>query len=125
MVKVRVKVTGTGTRDDPFRVDLPTYIMIPGSEEYDTKDPERLVSVTVDIPADECDGDGRPSPKKIRRKYREQPRWDHNGVAKDVLAPPGKGEPIQVIAEAPTGPEPAAPQKKSRWTRLKELFKKE
>ncbi|MDH5199608.1 MAG: hypothetical protein OEW93_01870 [Candidatus Bathyarchaeota archaeon] len=84
-VKVRVKVTGSGKEGDPFRVDLPTYQMIPGSEEYDKKDPKRLVSVAVEVPADECDDHGRPSPEKIRAKYRGQKPWDHKDVAKDVV----------------------------------------
>jgi len=75
-MKIRVNVTGKGTPDDPFRVDLPTYAMIAGSEEYADKARKILKSVEVLIPDDEVDEKGRPSLEKIRRKYRGQPRWD-------------------------------------------------
>jgi len=76
MPKIRVKVTGKGTPDDPVRVDLPTYAMIAGSEEYADKARKILKSVEVLIPDDEVDERGRPSLEKIRRKYRGQPAWD-------------------------------------------------
>lgn len=84
-VKVKVKVIGSGTLDDPFRVDLPTYQMIPGSEEFAGVDKKVLKSVEVLVPADECDEKGRPSPDKIQAKYKGQPRWDRKDVAKDVV----------------------------------------
>jgi len=76
MTQLRVKVMGEGTQEDPFRVDLPTYAMIPGTEEYADPEKKVLASVEVQIPDDECDEKGQPSPEKIRRKYRGQPRWD-------------------------------------------------
>jgi len=75
-MKTRVKVTGKGTQEDPFRVDLPTYAMIPGTEEFSDPEKKVLASVEVTIPDDECDEKGQPSTEKMRRKYRGQPRWD-------------------------------------------------
>ena len=85
MAKVRVKVTGSGKPGDPFRVDLPTYQMISGSEEYGGPHGKTLRSVEVEVPDDEVDKRGRPDPEKIRDKYRGQPRWDRKGVAKDIV----------------------------------------
>ena len=82
--QIRVEVVGSGKEGDPFRVDLPTYAMIAGTEKY--KDPERKVlkSVEVLVPADECDKRGRLSKARIRAKYKGQKRWDHDDVLKDV-----------------------------------------
>ena len=119
MTRVKVKVVGSGTPGDPFRVDLPTYTMIPGSEEFDKKDPKRLVSVAVEIPGDECDVHGRPSPEKIRAKYKGQKRWDHNDVAED-LAPPGAPK----KAVVPPKVQPAAEEPESLWSKIKRRFKR-
>lgn len=86
MVRIRVKVTGAGKPGDPFRVNLPTYQMIPGTEEYAGPQKKVLKSVAVEIPDDEVDAQGRPSAAKIRAKYKGQPRWDRKDVAKDVVA---------------------------------------
>jgi len=83
-VKVKVKVTGSGQEGDPFRVALPTYRMIPGSEEYAGPDTKVLKSVEVLVPADECDSKGRLSKTKIRAKYKGQPAWDRVDVLSDV-----------------------------------------
>ena len=83
-IKLRAKVTGSGKPGDPFRVDLPTYQMIPGSEEYGPGPDHILKSVEVMVPADECDSKGRLSKSKIRAKYKGQKRWDRAGVLSDV-----------------------------------------
>jgi len=75
MVKVKAKVTGKGTPDDPSRVNLPTYGMVPGTEEYADKAKRVLKSVVVEIPDDEVDEKGKLDPEKIRRKYRDHPVW--------------------------------------------------
>jgi len=75
MVKIRVKVTGKGIEGDPFRVNLPTYAWIAGSEEYADKAKKVLKSVVVEIPDDEVDEKGKLDPEKIRRKYRDHPVW--------------------------------------------------
>ena len=82
--KLRVKVVGSGKEGDPFRVDLPTYRMVPGSEEYAGIDRKVLKSVEVLVPADELDDQGRLSKARIRAKYRGQPRWDRENVLDDV-----------------------------------------
>jgi len=83
-IKLKVKVIGSGTQEDPFRVDLPTYQMIPGTEEYDAADKKVLKKVEVLVPADECDESGQLSAKKIRTKYKGQHRWDHKDILKTV-----------------------------------------
>ena len=82
--KVKVKVIGKGTREDPFRVNLPTYRMIPGSEEYDGIDKKVLKSVEVLVPGDECDEKGRLSKARIKAKYKGQAAWDREDVLDDV-----------------------------------------
>jgi len=77
MAKFRAKVTGKGTPDDPIRVNLPTYAMVPGTEEYADKAKKTLKSVVVEVPDDEVDEKGRPDPAKIRRKYRDNPKWSN------------------------------------------------
>ena len=85
MKKVKVKVVGSGERDDPRRVNLPTYQMIPGTEEYAGPEKKVLKSVEVLVPDDECDEKGRLSKAKIRAKYKGQKKWDHKDVLADVL----------------------------------------
>jgi len=83
MVKVKVKVVGSGTEADPFRVRLPTYSMVPGTEEYADAEKKIFKSVEVEVPDDECDK-GRPDKAKIRAKYRGQPLWDRADVLSDI-----------------------------------------
>ena len=83
-VKVKVKVIGSGKEEDPFRVDLPAYQMIPGSEEYAGLDKKVLKSVEVLVPADECTAKGQLSKSKIRAKYKGQKAWDRADVLSDV-----------------------------------------
>ena len=85
MAKIKAKVVGSGEPGDPFRVDLPTYQMVPGTEEYAGPEKKRLVSVEVLVPGDECDDKGRPSKARIRAKYRGQKKWDRPDVLDDVL----------------------------------------
>jgi len=81
VARTRAKVVGKGEGGDPFKVDLPTYSMVPGTEKIEAG---VLKSVEVLIPDDEVDEEGRPSEEKIRRKYRGQPRWDKPGVGGDT-----------------------------------------
>lgn len=82
--KIKVKVVGSGKEGDPFRVNLPTYAMIPGSEEYADAEKKVLKSVEVQVPDDECDDKGRPDKAKIRAKYKGQPRWDRDDILGDI-----------------------------------------
>ena len=84
MARVRVKVVGSGEPGDHFRVDLPAYQMIPGTEEYAGVDKKVLKSVEVLVPDDELDDKGRPSKAKIRAKYRGQAKWDRDDVLSDI-----------------------------------------
>ena len=83
-LRIKVKVIGAGELEDPFRVSLPNYQMIPGTEEYDGIDKKVLKSVEVLVPADELDEKGRPSKARIRAKYKGQPRWDRDDVLEDI-----------------------------------------
>ena len=84
MARVRVKVVGSGERDDPRRVNLPTYQMIPGTEEYAGPEKKVLRSVEVLVPDDELDEKGRLSKARIRAKYKGQPKWDREDVLSEV-----------------------------------------
>lgn len=84
MARIKVKVVGSGKTEDPFRVDLPAYQMIPGTEEYADPQKKKLKSVIVEVPDDEVDDKGRLSAEKIRAKYKGQPRWDHDKVLENV-----------------------------------------
>jgi hypothetical protein len=81
----KVKVIGSGTREDPFRVNLPSYRVLPGSEVYDMVDKNKLLTCDVDVPANEVDEKGALSKEKIRAKYKGHPLWDHEGVTDDVV----------------------------------------
>ena len=85
MAKIRVKVAGSGEPGDPFRVELPTYQMIAGTEEYAGIDRKVLKSVEVLVPDDELDDQGRLSKAKIRAKYKGQPKWDRDDLLADVI----------------------------------------
>jgi len=74
-MKIKVKVVGKGTQDDPFRVNLPTCRMI-GEIAKDK-------TVEVLVPDDECT-DGKPDKAKIRAKYKGQPLWDREDVLSDI-----------------------------------------
>ena len=82
MAKLKVKVIGSGKHEDAFRVNLPTYQMIPGTEKYSGK---RLLSVDVIVPDDEVNKKGRLDKPKIRAKYKGQPKWDRADVLDDVI----------------------------------------
>lgn len=69
--QVTVKVSGSGTAEAPFHVDLPTYSMVPGTEKYSDPGHKVLVAVEVKVPADEVDDKGNLKEKHIRKKYRE------------------------------------------------------
>jgi len=69
VMKLRVKLIGRGTPDDPIRVNFPTYIMITGTERPD--------SVVVELP-NEYFEKPRSLKENIRRIYRGQPQWDRD-----------------------------------------------
>lgn len=75
---------GSGKEGDPFRVNLPTYTMVPGTEEYADAEKKVINSVEVLIPDDECDDHGKPDKAKIRSKYKGQPKWDHDDLLSDI-----------------------------------------
>jgi len=62
MKKVKVRLIGSGTEDDPYRVPLPTYQMV----EVDYS----LMIAVVLIPDDEVKK-GRVDRGRIKEKYRE------------------------------------------------------
>jgi len=73
MKRIKAKVIGKGTCEDPYRVNLPTYIMI--------GDIAKDKTVLVDVPADEVDEKGKLNEKLIREKYPQN--WSKFN-AKDV-----------------------------------------
>jgi hypothetical protein len=78
MAQINAKLIGTGTPNDPFRVNLPNYNMI-GEPNYTTK------KVDIKVPDDELTSDKtRPDVQKIRNKYKGQTAWDRANVASDV-----------------------------------------
>jgi len=84
MAKIRVKVIGSGKEGDPFRVNLPTYSMVPGSEEYSDPGKKILKSVEVDVPDSYLGPDGKLDKARIRSIYKGQPRWDRVDLLSDV-----------------------------------------
>jgi len=78
MAKITAKLIGSGTPNDPFRVNLPTYSMV-GEPNYTAKTCE------VEVPDDELDSSKKnPSVQTLRAKYKGQPNWDRADVASDV-----------------------------------------
>lgn len=74
MAIITMPVIGHGTREDPYRVDLPTYQMR-GEPDYVKK------TVLVEIPDDELKADKQgPSTQKIQQKYCGNPKWDPAAV---------------------------------------------
>jgi len=84
MKKIRVKVQQPDSDNDGQHVHLPTYIMVPGTEEYADTEKKLLKSVEVLVPDDYLDDKGQLSKEKIRAKYKGQPRWDRDDVLSDV-----------------------------------------
>jgi len=74
MKRIKVKLSGKGTRDDPWRVNLPTYVM---AVDYDVEgnpiDTMNTKNKTCDVlvPDDEVDAEGKIDEKRIREKYKE------------------------------------------------------
>jgi len=82
MKRIKVKVIGKGTYLDPFRVNLPTYVMdIERDAEGNpiltedgfpiAQDLKGKKSCYVLVPDDEVGPDGRLDEKRIREKYKE------------------------------------------------------
>jgi len=79
--KVKVNVVGSGVKGDPYRVKLPTYSMVGGSEVFKAG---KLVSVEVYVPDDECVF-GVLDEVMVRKKYRNNLVWDKEGVLDNVV----------------------------------------
>jgi hypothetical protein len=79
-MKLKVKMTGSGSPSDPYTVDLPTWQGI----EFDTdkgKKPPNAYAI-VEVPDDECD-EGKLDKQKIRKKYKDNPEWDNDNSLPD------------------------------------------
>jgi len=64
MRRVKVMLVGSGTPGDPWRVDLPTYVM-DGEPDYERR------CAWILVPPDEADEEGCIDQKRIRAKYKE------------------------------------------------------
>jgi len=82
--KIRVRVQAPDADNPGYHVHLPTYMMVPGSEEYADPEKKVLKSVEVEVPDDYVDEKGQLSKEKIRAKYKGQPRWDRDDVLNDI-----------------------------------------
>lgn len=84
MKEITVKITGSGTQEDRYRVNLPTYKII------DMDIGKRQAKILVpDDEVDEVVGNDKNkklmlSKDKIRQKYRGQ-KWDRSDVCDDVI----------------------------------------
>ena len=82
MMQVRVNVVEDKSCGDLFRVDLPTYSMVGGSEVYVK---ERLASVIVEVPNNECDIHKKFDETVFRKKYKKDVIWDKEGILGNVV----------------------------------------
>ena len=79
-----VKVIGSGSPADPFRVDLPTAAMIgPIRPNAQADTPPVSRRVDIEVPDDEAEeignsGKFRLVKEKIKKKYRNQKKWDND-----------------------------------------------
>lgn len=64
MRTVKVKIVGTGKEEDPYTVELPTWIMI-GEIDHNKEECQ------VFVPDDEVKTDGTLDQERIRSKYKE------------------------------------------------------
>jgi hypothetical protein len=79
MAQVRVRMEEI---DGVWQVNLPTYTIVPGSEDYNTG------QCVVEVPDDELGedrGETVVDKAKLRRKYRGQGKWD-----RDSYEPPDR-----------------------------------
>ena len=81
-----VKVVGSGTENDPYKVNLPSYTIIKEltpRDEHGKFHPNPKVMISV--PDDEWDEKtGRLDKKKIRQKYKDNEKWDRPDVGDDI-----------------------------------------
>ena len=73
MTRLKVHIIGSGTRDDPYTVDLPTWQGIELDTDKGKKPPNAWA--IVEVPDDECTPDGKLDKKAIKRKYKGQ-KWE-------------------------------------------------
>jgi len=64
MKRLKARLEGSGSYEDPFRVNLPTYVL-DGEPDIGRR------WAWVQVPDDEVDDEGQISQKRIREKYRE------------------------------------------------------
>jgi len=73
MTRLRVPIIGSGTRDDPYRVDLPTWQGITFDTDKGKKPPHAWA--IIEVPDDEIGLDGKIDRKRIKEKYKGQ-KWE-------------------------------------------------
>jgi len=73
MKRLKVKVIGSGTPDDPYRVDLPTYTMVECDTDKGKKPPNAFA--IVEVPDDEVDEKGKINRLRLKEKYKGS-KWE-------------------------------------------------
>ena len=73
MKRIKVKMIGSGTDDDPYRVDLPTWQGVDFDTDKGKKPPDAFA--IVEVPDDEVDEKGKINRKRIREKYKGS-KWE-------------------------------------------------
>jgi len=75
MRKIRVKMIGSGTPDDPYRVDLPNYRIIEADTDRGIRPPKAYA--IIEVPNDELTPSGRISRATLKKKYKGS-RWERH-----------------------------------------------
>lgn len=81
MKEITGKIAGSGTREDRYIVNLPTYKII----DMDIEKGQAKILVPDDETEIDNNGNSILSKNKIRQKYRGQQKWDHSAVCDDVV----------------------------------------
>jgi hypothetical protein len=84
MATMTAKIIGSGTDNDPYRIDLPCYQIL-NPQPSGAVIVKNGASISIWLPDDEFDANAqRPSKAKIRTKYSGQKLWDRPDVTDDV-----------------------------------------
>ena len=73
--KLKVKMVGSGTDEDPYTIDLPTWQGVEFDTDKGVKPP--AAKAVVLVPEDECDDKGKINREKIKVKYKGS-KWENH-----------------------------------------------